>query len=612
MHNLEGRELGGCKLLRKLGAGGMGEVYLAEQRRVGNRMVAVKIVSPEDMSFRPEVAADMTRRFEREIKLLGSLSHPNILPIYDSGEDGSLLYIVMEYAQEGSLADAMRGVVKQKLSLPVPAPRAVEMIGEIAAALQFCHEHGVVHRDVKPGNVLIHIEPNGSWRMLLADFGVARGLDNTSQRTQVTGTFAYMAPEQFSGEYSPKSDQYALAVMAFQLLAGKLPFEGDLATLTRAHMYDQPPSLHAANPNVSPAADAVLARALAKRPGDRYASVAEFAAALAAAVSQGELPEPTTQIATPLPEPTTQVATPLPAPAFAAASAVSPHITARTDTQRARRRLRPGRVLVTLLAAALLLIGVYAGTQLLHNQQPAGATATQTAQAMGTATALGTVTSTPADTPGTTPNSTFSACGTLAGSAGCTVATPTGFSGTQVLNDPAPNCGQNQYSWNHSVGVTQTCSSNGVTLVDGNTSSLGCMEAQATSTITTNGFAAFIVTPASKYVALAFRQSAASTQITGYYFALFPDSTGAYSIYKVYAVDAAGNTTDVLKQSSLPSSPGATFTLGVQYSGATLTFYVDNKQVATATDSTYTQGIFGMCTQGSATFRDAQVYKANS
>ena len=604
MLNLEGRELGGCKLLRKLGAGGMGEVYLAEQRRVSNRLVAIKAVSPEDMSFHPEVVVDMTRRFEREVRLLGTLSHPNILPIYDSGAEGSLLYIVMEYAQEGSLADAMRGTARQKLALPAAVPLAVGMIEQIAAALQFCHDSDVVHRDVKPGNVLIRIEPDGVWHMLLADFGVARGLENTSQRTQVTGTFAYMAPEQFSGQFSPKSDQYALAVMAFQLLAGRLPFEGDLASLTRAHMYDPPPSLHAANPAVPQAVDAVIARALAKRPEDRYPSVAEFAAAVKLAAEQREPEDQSTQVATPVPVPPP----PLVAPAspIAQAGPSQPTAAARARTAPARGRVRPVRVLVTALVAVALLAGVYGGTQLLRTRQQANGTPTQTAQAGGTATSTGGL-------PSASPGGTVSACGTLAGPAGCVVPTPPGFSGTLVLSDAAPTCGGNQYAWNNSVGVTTTCASDGVTLKNGKTGSLGCLEAQAPGSITADGYAAFVVTPQTQYVALAFRQNTRSNgQITGYYFALFPDpSTNAYTHYEVYAVDATGKVNHLTQQALLSPAPGATFTLGVQYVGSAITVYVNGQQVGTTTDATYTQGEFGICTQGTATFRDAAVYRAN-
>ena len=285
MLNLEGRELGGCKLIRKIGEGGMGEVYLAEQIRVGNRQVAIKVVRPADLTASGGVRGDVERRFKREAALLGQFSHPNILPIYDSGVEDGYLYIVMPYAQEGSLSDAIRGRFGRRLELPLELPAAADLIGQVASALQYTHDHDVVHRDVKPGNILIRIEPDGHWRMLLADFGVARGAETTTQQTLVTGTFAYMAPEQFSGKFSPASDQYALAIVAYQLLAGRPPFEGDVAELTREHLYETPPSLRSLNPAVTPAVEAVILRALAKDPAQRYPSVRQFADAFRAAAT---------------------------------------------------------------------------------------------------------------------------------------------------------------------------------------------------------------------------------------------------------------------------------------------------------------------------------------
>jgi serine/threonine-protein kinase len=208
---VEGRELGGCRLLRKIGAGGMGDVYLAEQLRVGNRLVAVKIVNPDDHTFDREVAEDLKRRFEREAALLGQLPHPNILPVYDSGVQDGLLYLVMEYVPDGSLADAIRGTASHPLKLPAALPFTLEVISQLGAALQSVHDHGVVHRDVKPGNVLVRVGADGQWKVLLADFGVARNLDTASQRTQVTGTFPSWRPNSSAARSRPPATSTPLA-----------------------------------------------------------------------------------------------------------------------------------------------------------------------------------------------------------------------------------------------------------------------------------------------------------------------------------------------------------------------------------------------------------------
>jgi serine/threonine protein kinase len=274
-------ELGGCRLIRRIGAGGMGEVFLAEQVSLGNRLVAVKIVHAEhDVTPPPGAAEDVGWHFIREAQLLGRLAHPNILPVYHCGIEAGYLFLVMQYAPDGSLADAIQGEGVHRLALPASLPWVVDLVAQVADALQYTHEHQVIHADVKPSNVLMQVEPNGHWHVLLADFGVARNVDSIALRSEVAGTAAYMAPEQFYGQLSPACDQYALGVMAFQLLAGRLPFSGGLVELAQAHARQAPPGLRAINPAIPPALEAVLVRALAKRSEDRYPSAAAFAHAL--------------------------------------------------------------------------------------------------------------------------------------------------------------------------------------------------------------------------------------------------------------------------------------------------------------------------------------------
>ncbi|MGH2485452.1 MAG: serine/threonine-protein kinase [Ktedonobacterales bacterium] len=589
MSQLEGQELGGCKLTRKLGAGGMGEVYLAEQRRLGNRLVAVKVVTPDELTFHEEVAEDMARRFQREAALLGQLSHPNILPVHDSGFEQNHLYLVMEYAPEGSLADAMRGNAKHRLTLPVDLPRAVDMIGQIAAALQYTHDHGIIHRDVKPGNVLIRVEPDGRWKMLLADFGVARNMDTSSNRTQVSGTFAFMAPEQFSGKFSPASDQYALGVLAFLLLTGRTPFEGDLARLTHAHMFEPPPSLHSINHAITPAVEAVVARSLAKEPGARYPSVADFADALRAAATDTTVPSD--QIPTVKGEHVATVAIPAVA--------------------QSESRPRLGRLVAMVLIAVVLLGAVAAATYLVEKQQKSA-----TAQ--------------------NTPTSTLNAATNTATTTGagslptCDATTPTPTVGTDlkclldppstvsapVLNDPAPLC-DGQAQWTLETNVSHTCAASSVTLTSVVTTanSLACLDDRAVSQA--DGYMSVNVSRGAGGVALGYREGlGASTGtsgnfIDGYYLLVTSSAgaTGPLDSYELTLLDAQGHTHIVGQPSALPSALAKDFQLGVAFHGSQMKLYINGNVLATITDSTLASGWVGLCAyQGSSTFQAFQVY----
>jgi serine/threonine protein kinase len=630
MLSLEGREIGGCKLIRKIGEGGMGLVYLAEQLDAGNRLVAVKIVRAGDASF-SNAGADVVRRFKREAALLKNLSYPNILPIYGSGVEDDLLYIITPYAQAGSLSDAMRGRSAIRLQLPAPLDLTVDIISQVASALQYCHDRGIIHRDVKPGNVLIQIEPSGHWRMLLADFGVARPEQTTTAQTMVTGTFAYMAPEQFTAQFSPASDQYALAVMTYQLLAGRVPFEGDLIALSQGHLYEDPPSLRAINPNVPPGVERVIRRALSKDPENRYPTVELFAEALqatAAGVPYEQSPGADLRPRRNTPPPPAQTPAPRNAPSKPGRAPSWP-----VDLAPPKRRSSSGRILVALLAAVILFVGLLvapgvlnARQQQINAQQTAAAqtasarvTKTGTTPTVGvTQTIAPTVTPTATLSPTATPQPVIPTATATAGlytDMGSPPPSPSG-TGAQQFADPSPRCDSPPIAGWQPVGhTTAACVAAGGIKVTANAApQLGAIEQQTVTTA--NNYVDVLVAPGSttQNVALGFRLSGGSSGATsaapsaGYYFEVNP-TAGTYTLLKV---DGSGAGTTIDSGPVDPSNPGkplaAHFALGATFKGGSIALYVNGNQIATKSDSSYTTGVMGLCTDGNATFKDAQIF----
>jgi len=260
---------------RELGRGGMATVYLAEERKHG-RKVAIKVM-------RPELAASINaERFLREIGIAARLSHPHIVPLIDSGDAGGLPYYVSPFVPGGSLRDRLAREGRL-------APRdALRIAQEVGAGLDYAHRAGVVHRDVKPENILF-----ADGHALLADFGVARATSATDSAPVTDagialGTPEYMSPEQASGErdLGRTSDVYSLACVVYEMLAGTPPFAGANArSIMARHVTEAPRPLRALRPDVPPALEAAVARALAKEPPHRFPSVAEFTAAMAAGAS---------------------------------------------------------------------------------------------------------------------------------------------------------------------------------------------------------------------------------------------------------------------------------------------------------------------------------------
>ena len=275
---LTGQTLGQYRLLEQIGRGGMATVYKGYQPAL-ERYVAIKIL-PTYLAHEPDFAA----RFEREAKSAARLNHPHILPVYDFGREGELNYIVMRYVEAGTL--------KERLGKPLELERAVELITQIGAALDYAHRHGVVHRDVKPANVLMDEE---GWP-LLSDFGLARMMEASVQLTKTgvgVGTPAYMSPEQGQGlAVDGRTDVYSLGVVLYEMLTGRVPFEAETPmAVVLKHITAPLPLPRQVNPSIPEAVEWVILKALAKDPDDRYATVGEMVAALREAVAWADVGE---------------------------------------------------------------------------------------------------------------------------------------------------------------------------------------------------------------------------------------------------------------------------------------------------------------------------------
>ncbi|MDA0164191.1 serine/threonine protein kinase [Solirubrobacter ginsenosidimutans] len=266
---LEGAHIAGCRIEAVAGRGGMGIVYRATQLSLG-RPVALKLIAPEhaaDAGFR--------ERFQRESRMAAAIDHPNVIPVYEAGEEDGRLYLVMRWVAGTDLHRLLRAEGR------VEPQRAAEIVNQVAGALDAAHEAGLIHRDVKPANVLLSGE-----HAYLADFGLTRfaGADTLTTAGHFLGTVDYMAPEQFHpGPNDARADVYALGCVLYAALTGAPPFLRETVPATMlAHLHDQPPQA-SRTAGVPPGFDRVLARALAKSPEDRYPSAGDFGRAVLAA-----------------------------------------------------------------------------------------------------------------------------------------------------------------------------------------------------------------------------------------------------------------------------------------------------------------------------------------
>lgn len=274
---MEGQTLGKYQIVSAIGRGAAGTVWRAIDPVI-ERTVAIKTIKLDDAG--DAETAEEIGRFKREAQAAGRLSHPNVVQVYDYGEQDGLAYLVMEYIEGGSL----KGLIDKGERLPLK--EVARVMDELLAALAHAHEKGIVHRDIKPANIML----TKAGQVKVTDFGIARIESSTmTQAGTVLGTPAYMSPEQFRGEpVDHRTDLYSAGVVLYQLLTGDRPFEGTFSAIMHKALNVEPPKPSEISMSVAPALDAVVTRAMAKRPQARFASAAEFRAALAEAVRSAE------------------------------------------------------------------------------------------------------------------------------------------------------------------------------------------------------------------------------------------------------------------------------------------------------------------------------------
>ncbi len=589
---------GRYRLLHPIGHGGMGDVYLAEDTRI-DRQIAIKVIQTGAIFYSGVVVTeDAVRLFQREAKAVAQLNHPNILPLFDYGEEmmtsSLVMYMVMPFCPEGSFADWLREHTKLGLLAPTDV---IHFVHQAASALDHAHEHQIIHRDVKPSNFLLrsNTENRDIPDLLLTDFGIA--MSNADMTSQIIrGTPTYMAPEQWSGDAVPATDQYALALIAYELLTGRNPFQGNQEQAMYRHLITLPQPPSTLNPQLSSVVDAVLLRALAKQPTDRFASVSDFAHALQQAlqgtyitqryeydidgptlspalIAQPERAALVTHKAAQPPSPTSQTHS-------------SPHSTGDDkqviqhqgviNSSRRRRGM--------LIALALLVIAASIGLPLLfayqRNVHTAALHATATAQANLTATV---------------------------------VASHYPFSNTVLLDDPL-SVNDGKYHWME----TSTNTTGGSCAFTG--SAYHVSETQAgyfntcfAQNLQFTNFTYEVEMNISKGDAggIVFRADSANTT---FYYLRF-DQNGFFSLH-LY-VDGTGATSRLLKEgfsTALAFSPNATNSVAVVARSETISLYLNQQLLTSVTDNTYTQGQIGLTAEDSTNateviFTHAKVWK---
>lgn len=552
----KGTLLGYYRLSKLIGKGGMGEVYLAEDTRIP-RQVAIKIVRTEAQSYlNPIEAQEASRLFKKEMRAIALLDHRNILNLIDFGEETiagmPITYMIMPYRKEGSLSSWLQRFKTNPWLSPIDVDY---MLIQAAEALQHAHDHHIIHQDVKPSNFLIRENPNDPNHpdLLLMDFGVARLTNATATSNQlVQGTPAYMPPEQWESKPVPASDQYALAVMAYQLLTGRMPFAGSWGQVMHQHIMVPPQPLSTHNPQISPAIDAVILRALEKKPEDRFPSILDFARAFHKAVS-------------------------LTFPARPKQNSLFPPHPPRPGRKRPKRKLAP--ILLSAVLVVALVVVVIVGIVHRSNVHNDNTTATSTANANNpTATAIVTAHS-----------------------------DPYGAGGTLALSDPLTQAGNWNSESNTSSGGSCQFVGNGYQISESNPN--GFYSCNDTSSPFDNFvFEVKMIINQGDCGGINLREDLSSGK--QYVFFLCSDGTYQFALYSGYS----GSNETVLKNGTTSGITSGQNTIAVIANGRNFTFYLNKSQLDNVSDSTYTQGYVGLVASPNSNatriiYNDARIWK---
>ncbi len=642
MPGLEGISLGRYRLKQRLGRGGMAEVYLAIDERI-QREVAVKIVSSSQNEF--------AERFAREAQAMGNLRHDHLLPAYDYGEQEPWLYLVMPYIAHGTLSDLLKHG-------PLSLAHAGELLQQIASALQYAHQRGLIHRDIKPSNILLRDDHYA----YLADFGLARALEGGGDLTQtgtLLGTPEYMAPELAEGPAGKSSDIYALAIVLYEMISGRVPFRGDTAISTFwKHMREYPRTPSQFNPIIPGKVDRVLMRALDKDPEKRYPTALALSQAYQEALNAldempslygteilEEVPEQVTSSAPPTPvldparsdSPRRSTQTPsqperliLPGergiqtppgirrthPPIAPAPAMRQNFEETTDTitppqvvaPRPRRR-RGSRALVGIIMglALLLIVSVSLGYLTVQNRQQSRVSSTATARAGATSTVIASQTQQAVASQQTATAVSASATARVQQAQKNAEATATAITGrTPLLSDPLngpddnnwPNDGTNCSFTNNAYVVTATSANTLQPCLSGNLQ-YGDAAIEVDVTLGSSADAGLI-----------FRASADGSQFYDF------EITSQNQFYLRYRNN---NRYTFLVQNAASSAiqgNGSKNTLLVIASGSHFRLFINGTFVGEVQDSTFASGQLGVAagtlsaSTGDASFSNLRVYTA--